>query len=84
MAMEPGDSSVGLGRRAGLVYGDASPRRIRMEVEDSLRRLKTDYIDISQAVTDPVGPGFVAPPAPPGGPMLASRPSSRRGQTVVP
>ena len=43
-----------------------------------------DYIDIYQAVTDPVGPGFMVPPAPPGGPMLASRHSSRRGQTVVP
>jgi aryl-alcohol dehydrogenase-like predicted oxidoreductase len=41
-------TKTGLRWRAGAVYRDASPRRIRSEVEDSLRRLKTDYIDIYQ------------------------------------
>ena len=41
-------TKVGLGWRAGVVYRDASPRRITSEIEDSLRRLKTDYIDIYQ------------------------------------
>ncbi len=41
-------TKAGLGWRAGTVYRDASPRRIRSDVEDSLRRLKTDYIDIYQ------------------------------------
>jgi aryl-alcohol dehydrogenase-like predicted oxidoreductase len=41
-------TKAGLRWRAGAVYRDASPSRIRSEVEDSLRRLKTDYIDIYQ------------------------------------
>jgi aryl-alcohol dehydrogenase-like predicted oxidoreductase len=41
-------TKAGLRWRAGAVYRDASPARIRAEVEDSLRRLKTDYIDIYQ------------------------------------
>lgn len=32
----------------GLVTGDLRPETIRREVEDSLRRLKTDYIDLYQ------------------------------------
>ena len=41
-------TKAGLGWRAGAIYRDASPQRIRSEVDDSLRRLKTDYIDIYQ------------------------------------
>jgi len=41
-------TKVGLGWRAGAVYRDASAARIRGEVEDSLRRLQTSYIDIYQ------------------------------------
>ena len=41
-------TKAGLRWRAGAVYRDASPARIRAEVEDSLRRLQTDYIDIYQ------------------------------------
>jgi aryl-alcohol dehydrogenase-like predicted oxidoreductase len=36
----------GLSWRAGALYRDASPARIRQELEASLRRLRTDYIDI--------------------------------------
>jgi aryl-alcohol dehydrogenase-like predicted oxidoreductase len=32
----------------GNVHRDASPARIRQEIDDSLRRLQTDYIDIYQ------------------------------------
>jgi aryl-alcohol dehydrogenase-like predicted oxidoreductase len=32
----------------GRIYRNSSPNRIRQEVEDSLRRLRTDYIDLYQ------------------------------------
>jgi aryl-alcohol dehydrogenase-like predicted oxidoreductase len=41
-------TKVGLGWQAGAVHRDASARRIQTEIEDSLRRLKTSYIDIYQ------------------------------------
>src|SRR5256885_5714385 len=41
-------TKTGLGWHAGAVYRDASAVRIRTEVEDSLRRLGTSYIDIYQ------------------------------------
>src|SRR5438093_8218653 len=41
-------SKAGLGWRAGAVYRDASAERIRVEIEDSLRRLRTSYVDIYQ------------------------------------
>ena len=39
---------VGLRAHAGAVHRDASARRIQTEIEDSLRRLKTSYIDVYQ------------------------------------
>src|SRR5438552_9732017 len=41
-------SKCGLEWRNGKVYRNSSPRRIRQEVEDSLRRLRTDRIDLYQ------------------------------------
>src|SRR5438128_1946199 len=41
-------TKAGLEWRAGQVYRNASPERIRAEVKESLRRLRTDYIDIYQ------------------------------------
>jgi aryl-alcohol dehydrogenase-like predicted oxidoreductase len=41
-------SKVGLEWRDGKVYRNATPARIAREVDDSLRRLRTDYIDIYQ------------------------------------
>ena len=41
-------TKVGLNWRDGKVYRDSRPQRIRKEIEDSLRRLRTDYIDIYQ------------------------------------
>src|SRR5256886_13185516 len=41
-------TKAGLAWRAGAVYRDASAERIRTEIEDSLRRLETSYIDIYQ------------------------------------
>jgi aryl-alcohol dehydrogenase-like predicted oxidoreductase len=41
-------TKAGLAWRAGILYRDASPGRIAADVEHSLRRLKTDYIDIYQ------------------------------------
>ena len=41
-------TKVGLEWRDGRVWRNSSPARIRKEVEDSLRRLRTDYIDIYQ------------------------------------
>jgi aryl-alcohol dehydrogenase-like predicted oxidoreductase len=41
-------TKVGLAWRNGDVYRDASAARIRVEVEDSLRRLRTDHIDLYQ------------------------------------
>jgi aryl-alcohol dehydrogenase-like predicted oxidoreductase len=41
-------TKVGLEWKDGLVFRNASRRRIMREVEDSLRRLRTDYIDIYQ------------------------------------
>jgi aryl-alcohol dehydrogenase-like predicted oxidoreductase len=41
-------TKVGLNWRDGQVFRDASPRRIRQEIEDSLRRLQTDRIDLYQ------------------------------------
>jgi len=41
-------TKCGLEWREGKVYPNSSPRRIRQEVEDSLRRLRTDRIDLYQ------------------------------------
>jgi aryl-alcohol dehydrogenase-like predicted oxidoreductase len=41
-------TKAGLAWRAGAVYRDASAERIRTEIEDSLRRLGTSYIDVYQ------------------------------------
>jgi aryl-alcohol dehydrogenase-like predicted oxidoreductase len=41
-------TKTGLAWRAGAVYRDASAARIRTEIEDSLRRLRTTYVDIYQ------------------------------------
>ena len=41
-------SKVGLAWNAGAVHRDASAERIHVEIEDSLRRLRTSYIDVYQ------------------------------------
>jgi aryl-alcohol dehydrogenase-like predicted oxidoreductase len=41
-------TKVALEWRDGNVFRNATPARIRQEVEDSLRRLRTDYIDLYQ------------------------------------
>jgi aryl-alcohol dehydrogenase-like predicted oxidoreductase len=41
-------TKVGLEWRDGKVYRNATRRRIMAEIQDSLRRLRTDYIDIYQ------------------------------------
>ncbi len=41
-------TKVGLEWNNGSVSRNSSPRRIRKEIQDSLRRLRTDYIDIYQ------------------------------------
>lgn len=41
-------TKVGLEWRDGKVWRNSSPARIRKEVDDSLRRLRTDYIDLYQ------------------------------------
>lgn len=41
-------TKVGLAWTNGKVFRDSRPARIRQEVEDSLRRLKTDVIDLYQ------------------------------------
>jgi aryl-alcohol dehydrogenase-like predicted oxidoreductase len=41
-------TKVGLDWRAGEVFRNAKPLRIRQEITQSLRRLKTDYIDLYQ------------------------------------
>ena len=41
-------SKVGLEWRDGIIYRNSSPARVRQEIEDSLKRLRTDYIDIYQ------------------------------------
>ena len=41
-------TKVGLGWRDGQVFRDSRPARIRREIEDSLRRLRTDVIDLYQ------------------------------------
>jgi aryl-alcohol dehydrogenase-like predicted oxidoreductase len=41
-------TKTGLEWRDGKVYRNATPARIMQEVDDSLRRLRTDYIDIYQ------------------------------------
>ena len=41
-------TKVGLEWRDGRLYRNSSPARIRQEIEDSLRRLRTDHIDIYQ------------------------------------
>jgi aryl-alcohol dehydrogenase-like predicted oxidoreductase len=39
-------TKTGLEWRGGMVYRNATRSRIMQEIEDSLRRLRTDYIDI--------------------------------------
>jgi len=41
-------TKTGLEWRDGTVWRNATPTRIRKEIEDSLRRLRTDYIDLYQ------------------------------------
>jgi aryl-alcohol dehydrogenase-like predicted oxidoreductase len=41
-------TKVGLEWRSGKVFRNATPARILQEVEDSLRRLRTDHIDVYQ------------------------------------
>src|ERR1700739_3759981 len=41
-------TKVGLGWKDGAVYRDSRPARIRKEIEDSLRRLRTDVVDLYQ------------------------------------
>jgi aryl-alcohol dehydrogenase-like predicted oxidoreductase len=41
-------TKAGLAWRDGVVYRDASAARIKKEIEDSLRRLRTSHIDIYQ------------------------------------
>jgi aryl-alcohol dehydrogenase-like predicted oxidoreductase len=41
-------TKVGLGWKNGAVYRDSRPARIRQEIEASLRRLRTDVIDLYQ------------------------------------
>jgi aryl-alcohol dehydrogenase-like predicted oxidoreductase len=41
-------TKVGLAWKDGNVFRDSRPRRIRKEMEDSLRRLRTDVIDLYQ------------------------------------
>jgi len=41
-------TKLGLAWKDGKVYRDSRPERIRREVEDSLKRLRTDVIDIYQ------------------------------------
>lgn len=41
-------TKVGLAWKDGKVYRDSAAARIRQEIEDSLRRLKTDIIDLYQ------------------------------------
>ena len=41
-------TKTGLEWRGGKVYRNATPERIEREINDSLRRLRTDYIDIYQ------------------------------------
>ena len=41
-------TKVALEWRDGKVFRNSTPARIRQEVEDSLRRLRTDYIDLYQ------------------------------------
>ncbi len=41
-------TKVGLAWKDGKVYRDSTPTRIRQEIEDSLKRLRTDVIDLYQ------------------------------------
>src|SRR5438105_9796998 len=41
-------TKVGLAWKDGAVFRDSRPARIRKEIEDSLRRLRTDHIDLYQ------------------------------------
>jgi aryl-alcohol dehydrogenase-like predicted oxidoreductase len=50
-------TKAGLEWRDGQVFRNASARRIRAEIEDSLRRLRTTYVDIYQVHwPDPLAP----------------------------
>jgi aryl-alcohol dehydrogenase-like predicted oxidoreductase len=50
-------TKAGLGWNGNAVFRDARPERIRQEVEDSLRRLRTDHIDLYQVHwPDPLTP----------------------------
>src|SRR6202008_155273 len=41
-------TKVGLAWRDGVLYRDSRPARLRTEIEESLRRLRTDVIDLYQ------------------------------------
>ena len=50
-------TKVGLEWRDGKIYRNATRRRIMQEIDDSLRRLRTDYIDVYQVHwPDPLTP----------------------------
>src|SRR5580700_1309664 len=41
-------TKLGLDWKNGAVFRDSSPARIRTEIEESLKRLRTDFIDLYQ------------------------------------
>src|SRR6202008_4834324 len=41
-------TKAGLAWQNGIIYRDSRPARIRREIEDSLRRLRTDVVDLYQ------------------------------------
>lgn len=41
-------TKVGIGWRGGQLYRDSRPQRVQQEIEDSLKRLRTDVIDLYQ------------------------------------
>ena len=77
-------TKVGLAWKDGAVFRDSRPARIRQEIEDSLRRLRTDVIDLYQVHWPDLETPIARDRADAGGPAPRGQdPGDRRQQLLA-